>query len=160
MFETKSHLYLTTRKISQQSGLPDSRAREFRNSDDVNLQRIVGRYNPASGIVEWPPLKAGMFFLAADLMKQGYKAPLAAKLVVRVMDAHLASPEVEQWAIIVTQNGNVSTLAFDSVQLNTGYISGSRIAFALVVDLRLYSERVERALAAVDAEREKALRDA
>lgn len=161
MFKSGRYRYLTTRKVAQQSGLPDSKAREFRNSGDKNLERIVGRYNPASGIVEWPPEKAGMFFFAADMMKQGYKAPLAAKLAVRVLEAHLASPTVEQWAVIVTENGNVSTLDFKSVDLaTTGFISGSRLAFALIVDLRFYSERVEAVFAAIDAERAKAVSDA
>jgi hypothetical protein len=62
--------------------------------------------------------------------------------------------------VIVTENGNVSTLDFKTVDLSTGFISGSRLAFALVVDVRLYAERVNRALSAVHAGSEEARADA
>ena len=157
VFKSKGYIYFTNRKVSREVHLTEAQVRELRGRVDHNVQRIVPRMNHAVGFVEWPPLNAGMFFLMADLMAGGYKAPLAALIAVRVMDAHLASPEVEQWAIVTTENGNVSTMPFGSIDFRTGFISGGRLAFALVVDLRLYSERVERALAAADAERERVL---
>lgn len=140
--------------------MPKHTSRYIGSFDDPDLQRLIGRVNPRSGITEWSPLRAGMFFFMADLLKQGVKAPLAAKWAARIMDAHLASPEVERWSIVVTENGNTSSLPFDSIDLSTGYISGSRLAFALVVDLRMYDERVERVFARVDAERQRVLSDA
>lgn len=160
MFETKGYLNLTTRKVVQAVGVPDHCAGYFRRGDDPNLQRLVGIYNPASGLTEWSPRKTGFFWLVADLLKQGWKAPLAAQMAVRVLEAHLAKPEVEQWAVVVTENGNTSTLDFSTLELSTGYISGSRHAYTLVVNLALYGERVERLLAATEAERAKALSDA
>jgi len=155
VFNQKS--VLTTRKVSKLVHLTDAQVGELRGRPDPNIQRVVPRMNNAVGWLEWPPLNVGMFCLVADLMAGGYKAPLAAQIAVRVMDAHLASPEVEQWAIVTTENGNVSTMPFATIDLHPGFISGGRLAFALVVDLRLYSERVERALAAADAERERVL---
>lgn len=160
MFEQKGRWGLIHRQLLRGVHLTDPQVRDLRNRPNPDLQRIVPGMNHATGFVEWPPLKAGMFFFLTDLMRQGYKAPLAARIAARVMDAHLASPGIEQWAIVTTENGNVSTLPLASIDLTSGFISGSRLAFALVVDLRLYSERVERALADADADREKALSDA
>lgn len=92
-------------------------------------------------------LQFGMVCLLADLMASEVKGPLAAKIARRVMEAHQRDPAVEQWVITVLDNGNVSTLPYDATELHTGYISGGRLAFALVIDLRLYAERVERAIA-------------
>jgi hypothetical protein len=160
VFKKRPYQFATTRRVAREAGLPDHFSRYVRRFDDPDLQRIVGRLNPASGITEWSPLNAGMFFLLADLLKQGVKAPLAAKWSARVMDAHEAAPDIAQWAIVVTENGNTSTLAFDSIDLSSGYISGSRLAFALIVDLRLYDERVERLFAQAEAERDRVLNDA
>lgn len=93
-------------------------------------------------------LQFGMLCLVSDLVVSGVKAPLAAKIARRVMDAHLAHPEVEQFAIVATANGNVSTLAYDEAGLSTGMVSGARLNFALVVDLKNYADRVAAAIAA------------
>ena len=93
------------------------------------------------------PLQAASFALMADLVACEYKTPQAAKMVRRVMEAHLRQPSVEQWGIIFTANGNVSTLPFTEAGLSAGYISGSRLKFALIVDLKNYADRVTAAIA-------------
>lgn len=86
--------------------------------------------------------------ILSDFVIAGVKAPLAAKVARRVMEAHVVDPSVEQWAIIATANGNVSTLPYDQVELRTGFISGARLNFALVIDLQTYADRVAAAIAA------------
>lgn len=93
------------------------------------------------------PLQAALFAIMADFFAAGIKAALAAKIARRIMEAHRRQPHVEQWAIIATANGNVSTLPFDQVELRTGFVSGSRLSFALAVDLKNYAERVAAAIA-------------
>ena len=93
------------------------------------------------------PLQAACFALMADLVAAGFKTPLSAQIARRVMDAHLREPNVEQWAVVHTANGNISTLAYDQAELRTGFISGSRFRFGLVIDLKTYADRVEEAVA-------------
>ena len=96
-------------------------------------------------------LQAALFALMADFNVAGIKAPLAAKIARRVMEAHETQPEVGQWVIVVTSNGNVSTLEYDQTDLRAGVVSGARLNFALVVDLRSYADQV--AIAIADASR-------
>tara|TARA_B100000678_G_C18071591_1_gene446921 strand:+ start:295 stop:777 length:483 start_codon:yes stop_codon:yes gene_type:complete len=91
--------------------------------------------------------QAAIMCLLAELMRFDVKAPLAAKIARRVTEGSQRAPAVEQWSIIVTENGNVSTLPYDQAELRTGYISGSRFAFALVIDLKTYADRIEEAVA-------------
>lgn len=120
----------------------------FRSLDDDNMAAIFPSKPPFNGTARlFNPLQAGMVCVVAQLVSAGVKAPLAAKIARRVMDAHLRQPAVEQWAVAVTDNGNVSSLPFDQSDIRTGFVSGARLAFALVVDLRLYSERVSAAIA-------------
>jgi len=92
-------------------------------------------------------LQFGMLCLVGDLVGAGIKAPLAARIARRVMERHSAAPEIEQWAIVATANGNVSTLRYDQAELRTGFVSGARLNFALVVDLKTYADRVATAIA-------------
>lgn len=92
-------------------------------------------------------LQAALFALMADFIVAGVKAPLAARIARRVMEAHLAESTVEQWVIVVTANGNVSTLEYDQTDLRAGMVSGARLNFALVVDLATYAARVAAAIA-------------
>ncbi|MXP48436.1 hypothetical protein GRI43_13665 [Altererythrobacter luteolus] len=92
-------------------------------------------------------LQAAMFALMSDLVSADFKTPLAARIARRVMEAHQHRPQVEQWAVIYTVNGNVSTLPYDQAELRTGFISGSRFNFALVIDLKTYADRVDEAIA-------------
>ena len=95
------------------------------------------------------PLQAALFALMADLNRVDVKAPLCARIARRIMEAHAQHPEIEQWAVVMTQNGNVSTLPHDASSLGAGSVSGSRLAFALVIDLKNYIDRVAAAIAAV-----------
>lgn len=136
---------LLTASVYGQVRNPPKKIAEMRSSRDANMRRIVPPYMGRSGQLEWPPLNFAMFCLAGDLVAAEFKIPLAAKIACRVMDAHLASPEVEQWAVVTTENGNTSTLAVNGLDLSTGFISGARLSFAMIVDLRTYDDRVERA---------------
>src|SRR5690606_28456183 len=93
------------------------------------------------------PMRAALACLMADFIRFDMKAPLAAKIARRVMEAHQAHPDVEQWSVVLTDNGNVSTLPHDQAELRTGFISGARLNFALVVDLKNYADRVAAAIA-------------
>ena len=95
------------------------------------------------------PQQAALFALMADLNCADVKAPLCARIARRIMEAHEQRPEVAQWALVVTENGNVSTLPHDHDGLRAGTVSGSRLAFALVIDLKNYLDRVAAAIAAV-----------
>lgn len=86
--------------------------------------------------------------IATDFVGADVKAPLAARIARRVIEAYEARPEVAQWAIVVTDNGNVATLPYCQSDLRTGFISGSRFKFAVVIDLRTYADRVDAAIAA------------
>lgn len=93
------------------------------------------------------PLQAAIFALMSHLVAADFKTPLAAKIARRVKEAHEQEPTVEQWAVAYTDQGNVSTLPYTEAGLATGYLSGSRLRFALVIDLKNYSDLVERAIA-------------
>ena len=91
--------------------------------------------------------KFAMACLLSDLVVAQFKVPLAATIAQRVMEANERQPEVEQWAIIHTANGNISTLPYTEAGLSTGYISGSRLTFGIVIDLKNYADRVSVAIA-------------
>lgn len=116
--------------------------------NDANMAAVLpGKPSTTGKPRLFTPLKAALMAIMADFINVGVKAPLAAKIARRIMDAHLAQPASEQWSIVVTQNGNVSTMPYDQTELRTGFISGSRLAFALCVDLRTYADRVNAAVA-------------
>ena len=137
-----------TSGAAEAARLKGNQMTHIRSLDDENMDAILPPKSEFSGVARlFNPLQVGMLCFVADLISAGYKAPLAAKIARRVMEAHQGQPEVEQWAIVHTDNGNVSSLPYDQTELRTGFISGSRLAFALVVDLRLYAERVSAAIA-------------
>ena len=94
------------------------------------------------------PLQAALFAIMADFNAVDVKAPLCARIARRIMEAHLQHPGVEQWVIVVTMNGKVFTLAYGGTDLSSGMVSGSRLAFAVVVDLKNFADRVAAAIAA------------
>lgn len=94
------------------------------------------------------PIQAALAALMADLIRVDVKAPLAARIARRVNEANQQHPAVEQWSVVLTANGNVSTLPFDQAKLSTGQISGAPLTFAFVVDLKNYADRVAAAIAA------------
>lgn len=116
--------------------------------DDENMAAVLPGKPSSTGLARlFSPIQAALVAIMADFIRVDVKAPLAAKIARRVMEAHLAQPSVGQWAVVVTANGNVSTLAYDETGLRAGFVSGSRLAFALVLDLRNYAERVDAAIA-------------
>lgn len=116
--------------------------------NDLNLAAVLPPKPTENGRPRlFTALQAGMFALMADLVGADFKTPLAAKIAHRVMDAHLRQPQVEQWAVEYIANGNTSVLPYDQTELRTGFISGSRFNFALVIDVKTYADRVEEAVA-------------
>jgi hypothetical protein len=108
---------------------------------------LPGKPSTVGGPRLFTPLKAALFASMADFNHVDVKAPLCARIARRIMEAHLARPQVQQWAIVVTMNQNVSTLPYDEAKLSGGTISGSRLAFAVAVDLKNYADRVAAAIA-------------
>jgi hypothetical protein len=92
------------------------------------------------------PLQAALFAIMADFNRVDVKAPLCARIARRIMEAHQQQPTVEQWVIVVTMNYHVSTLPYDEAALSKGVISGTRLAFALTVDLKNYADTVAAAI--------------
>lgn len=92
-------------------------------------------------------LQAATFACMGTMVDAGFKVPLAAMMARRVMEAHLREPEVAQWAVVHTANGNVATLPYNQTELRTGFISGSRLTFGIVIDLQTFFDRVDEAIA-------------
>ncbi len=121
--------------------------RQLADKDENMAAILPGKPTTTGKPRLFTPLQVALAAIMADFINVDVKAPLAARIARRVMDAHLAQPGIEQWFIVVTQNGNVSTMPYDQTELRTGFISGSRLAFALCVDLRTYADRVNAAVA-------------
>lgn len=141
---------MPTSIVKKAARITDNQMIHFRQAaeTDENLAAILPAKPETSGKPRlFDPLQAALVCVMADFMAVDMKAPLAAKIARRVMDAHSDNPTVDQWAILLTDNGNVSTLPYSQSELRTGYISGSRLRFAVVVDLRTYRERVEEVIA-------------
>ena len=116
--------------------------------NDENLAAILpGKPSENGKPRMFTHLKATIFALASSLVAADFKTPLAAKIARRVMEAHQRQPEVEQWAVVHTKNANISTLPYDQTELRTGYISGSRFTFALVVDFKTFMDEVAEVIA-------------
>ncbi|MES2300878.1 MAG: hypothetical protein V4521_02195 [Pseudomonadota bacterium] len=142
------NVLMPTSVVKSAAHLSDGGMIHLRSLDDENMVAIFPPKPQFSGLARlFNPLQAGMVCLVAQFVASGVKAPLAAKIARRIMEAHLSQPAVEQWAVVVAENGNVSSLPYDQADLRTGFLSGARLAFALVVDLRLYAERVSAAIA-------------
>lgn len=139
---------VTSTIVSQEAKFIGYQMTDLFNRDHEEVQAILPPKSETMG-------KARLFnrahfaatCLLADLMAADFKVPLAARIVRRVMDAHRKQPEVEQWCVVHTANGNVSTLPYDQAELRTGFVSGSRLTFAMLIDLKTYADRVDRAIA-------------
>lgn len=130
------------------ANLTDNQLTHLGQSKNVNLDSILPDRPGRGGVLRMAgPVRVGMLCIVSDLMASEVKAPLAGKIARRVMEAHQARPEVEQWVIVATANGNVSTLPYGQTDLRTGFVSGAALKFALVVDLRTYADRVAAAIA-------------
>ncbi|MBW4330047.1 hypothetical protein KY084_04060 [Stakelama sp. CBK3Z-3] len=142
------NILVPTKIVAAEARLSDNQVTDIYHRTDEHTLAILPEKPEHTGKPRlFSGLQFGMFCLLADLMGSGVKGPLAARIARRVMDAHHRDASVEQWSIVVLENGNVSTLPYNSTELRSGFISGARLAFALVIDLRLYAERVERAIA-------------
>lgn len=129
----------------------DSNINHWRQLADENDDMAVvlpGKPSATGKARMFTPLQAALAALMSDFMLAGLKAPLAARIARRIMEGHRQRPEVDQWAIVVTANGNVSTLPYDETELRSGFISGARLAFAVAIDLQNYGERVAAAIQA------------
>lgn len=116
--------------------------------NDENLAAILpGKPSENGKPRKFTALQAVIFAAMSALVAADFKTPLAAKIARRVMEAHQRQPEVEQWAVVHTKNANISTLPYDQTELRTGYISGSRFTFALVVDLKTFTDEVDEVIA-------------
>lgn len=113
---------------------------------DENLAAILPGKSDTGKARMFDQVQFACVCLLADLVAAEFKTPLAAKIARKVMDAHLLHPKVEQWAVVHTANGNISTLPYDQTELRTGFISGSRFTFAIVVGLKTYADRVTAAI--------------
>ena len=115
-------------------------------SDNEDVQAVLPPKPEVNGQPRYfTGLQCGLLALVTDFVGAGVKLPLAAKIARRVMDAHLFQPDVEQFVIVATDNGYVSTLPYNQADLLTGFISGARLNFALVIDLANYAARVKAA---------------
>ncbi len=143
-----ANILVPTKIVSREARVTDNQTIDiYHRTDEATLAILPNKPEQTGKPRLFTALQFGMFCLLADLMQSEVKGPLAAKIARRVMEAHQRDATIEQWVITVLDNGNVSTLPYDATELRTGYISGGRLAFALVIDLRLYAERVERAIA-------------
>ena len=139
-----------SRTVKDEARMTDNQMTHFfqLSEADENLAAILPGKSDTGKARMFGPLEFMLACLLADLVAADFKTPLAARIVRRVKDAHMAEPKVEQWSVVHTANGNVSTLPYGQAELQTGFISGSRLSFALLIDLKTYADRVERAIEA------------
>lgn len=147
---TIQNTFLSSRIVKDEARLSDNQMThlfQLAETDD-NVAAILPAKPEVTGKSrQFNPLRAALACLMADFMEVDVKVPLAAKIARRLMEAHERQPAVQQWSIILTENGNLSTLPYDQTELRTGFISGSRLRFAVVVDWQTYADRIERLVA-------------
>ncbi len=147
---TEQTILMPTSVVKKAARISDNQMIHFRQvaENDENMAAVLPAKPETSGKPRLhDQLQAALVCVMADFIAVDVKAPLAAKIARRIMDAHRDDPTVNQWAILLTDNGNVSTRPYSQSDLRTGYISGSRLRFAVVVDLCTYRERVDEAIA-------------
>lgn len=147
---TEQIVFIPTGVVKKAARISDNQMIHFRQvaESDENMAAVLPAKPETSGKPRlFDQLQAALVCIMADFIAVDVKAPLAAKIARRIMDAHRDDPTVDQRAILLTDNGNVSTAPYSQSDLRTGYISGSRLRFAVVVDLRTYRERVDEAIA-------------
>ncbi|BDI60754.1 hypothetical protein [Qipengyuania nanhaisediminis] len=142
--------YLPSAIVAKEARLSDNQMTHFRQlaETDENMAAVLPGKPEVTGKARlFDPTQAALACIMADFIALDVKAPLAARIARRIMEARERQPQVEQWSVIVTENVNVSTLPFGQTELRTGFISGSRLRFAVVIDWRNYADRIERAIA-------------
>lgn len=86
-----------------------------------------------------------------SLRADGFPVRLAGRFASRLAAGIRQHPDAAQIVMVVTENGNVSTLPGQSLDFSGGFISGDLLRSAIVFDVRNARARIERAIAA-DAE--------
>ena len=143
----QNKLSVTAAIVSGETGLSGNAITDLFHRDQPEIIAVLPEKRGSGKARHFTPLQFALVALMADLVAAEFKLPLAGKIAHRVMEAHNREPNVEQWAIVHTTNGNISTLPYTKASLETGYISGARITFAITVDLKNYADRIERAIA-------------
>jgi hypothetical protein len=92
------------------------------------------------------PLGVAMIMFVDDLMRFGMKSPSAVRLADLVMEKAKINPDSDQLTVSMIGNGAMSVAPTETVELDTGFISGGHLAFALVADLRGYSRRIDHVI--------------
>jgi hypothetical protein len=120
-------------------------------SDDYATGECGYVPTPEQGFRFWTAddIVAELFFL--DHREDGYTVKIAGRLATRLRDGMKAHPDADQLTILRLANGSTATLPTASLDLTSGYTSGSYVRTALTIDVRNYRERVQRLIEA-DAE--------
>lgn len=131
---------------------PEARIDHKRQSDiydraDEHHVALLGDKAKCGGARYFTPLQFACICLYSDLLQFGIKGPLAAKIANRVRESAEEYPKAEQFALTVLMNTSISVLPVEAVELSTGQHQGIAIAFAIVIDLKNYAARVNKAIA-------------
>lgn len=118
--------------------------------DDIITQVPIGR--PLALDID----DVAALCLYADLRnaQHSYPVKLAGLIASRIRTAMRANPRSNQLITVTLANGFGFTLPADNVDLSSGFNTGGFVSTALLVDVRNYRERVERAIEAYEPEAE------
>lgn len=94
-------------------------------------------------------LVAGQFYM--DQRAAGLTVKLAGQAASRLRLGIADYPDADQLTIVALENGSMSVLPTDQIDLSTGYMSGGYIATALMIPINNIRMRVQRSIDA-DAE--------
>jgi hypothetical protein len=139
----------TTKTVSKMTQRDRVEMRDDRARTDKFGRPFCGYYPEVeNGYFFWSPddIAAELFFI--DHRKGGYSVKIAGTLATRLRAGMREHPEADQLTLITMENGATSALPSDSVDLSTGFISGSFLHTALVVDVRRLRQRVQRLIEA------------
>ena len=92
----------------------------------------------------------------ADLIRAGYPVKLAGLIISRIRTGMRAYPDADQLVTVTLQNGFSFTMPAGDLDLSSGFSTGGFMTTALLVDVRNYRERVQRAIDAYEPEGEEA----
>ena len=139
---------VATSVVAAEIGFTDNQMTDLYNRDLKTLEAILPPKPDKMGKARYyNRAQFGMACLLSDLVAAEFKVPLAAKIAQFVLAAHEREPDVEQFAVVHTANGNISTLPYSRALLETGFVSGARLKFGIVIDLKNYADRVTVAIA-------------
>lgn len=139
---------VSTPIVAEDIGFTANQMTDLYNRDLKTLEAILPPKPDKMGKARYyNRAQFGMACLLSDLVAAEFKVPLAAKIAQFVLAAHEREPEVEQFAVVHTANGKISTLPYSRALLETGFVSGARLKFGIVIDLKNYADRVTVAIA-------------